>query len=75
VNGQLHALAALTIAKEMRYQLYTMLGGFYGWSGHGGEDKNPYPSRPALSLVTILTEISQLHGSHTETKHVTRKLG
>jgi hypothetical protein len=59
--------AALTLGKEPLVSLDTRLCGSYSRSGRCDEQKTlPHPywesvcGRPALSLVTILTELSRL---------------
>jgi len=39
VNGQLHALIALSLVKEMQYLLDRRVGGPQNQSGHGGEEE------------------------------------
>jgi hypothetical protein len=50
--------------KRPRYFLDRRLGGPQSWSGRGDVEKTSLPgskpSRPALSVVTILTELPQL---------------
>jgi hypothetical protein len=69
VKGKLHVPATLPQGKEPQYPLDRRLGALQSHSGRGGEEKNskpllgikPWnPNPPAYSLVTILTELSQL---------------
>jgi len=68
VSGQLHALAALPLAKSPKYPLDRRLAQPHSWSGCGGKEKtsllNPcweFNHRcPAHDLLSILTELPQL---------------
>jgi hypothetical protein len=62
-----HTPAALTLGKELQYSFNSTLGGLQSRSGRFGEETRLFastrlriPDRPARSLVTILTELSQL---------------
>jgi hypothetical protein len=66
LSSMLHALISLTPEKQPPDPLHRKLGRPQSQSGCCDEDKNPYPcwesnpGCPASSLVTILTELSQL---------------
>jgi len=62
-----HTPAALTLGEELRYSFNRTLDGLHSRSGRFGEETYLFastrlriPDRPARSLVTILTELSQL---------------
>jgi hypothetical protein len=66
MNGQLHALAALSKEKELPYTLHRRLGGPQSQSGRFGEERNIWPlpaidpwflGRPSRSLVAVPTEL------------------
>jgi hypothetical protein len=66
---QSHTPAALLSGKQLLIPLYRRLGGPQSWSEHYGEEWNLLPlpgikpqllSHPSCSLVTIVTELSQL---------------
>jgi hypothetical protein len=66
VSGQLHNLATLLLGKESLYPPYMKLGGPQSWSGSGEEKKSQpcqqlNPDHPPHNLVTILTQLPQLH--------------
>jgi hypothetical protein len=65
---QLHAPAALSLGRSLRYSLDKRLGGPQSRSGRGGEEKKTYhclcresnSSGRARSLVCVLTELPRL---------------
>jgi hypothetical protein len=66
MNGQLHALAALSKEKELPYPLHRRLGGPQSQPGCVGEERNIWPlpgielwflERPSRSLAAVPTEL------------------
>jgi hypothetical protein len=59
-----------------QYPLNRTLSGPQSQSGHGGEDKNPYPNQelnpihPDLVLIIMLTALSQLMTYHVVKEYV-----
>jgi hypothetical protein len=58
MSGQLRSTAFYLLGTRYRYPLDRRMGGPQSRSKRDGEE---VPCRPARSLVTILTEVSQLH--------------
>jgi len=65
VSGQLHTLSLYLWGNNLWYPLDRTLSGSWNQSGCGGEEKISAPTinpgHPPHSLVTILTELPQLH--------------
>jgi hypothetical protein len=78
VNGQLHAPAALSQEKSLRYPLDRRLGGSRSLSGRGNEEKNSQPppriklknpERPARSPIAINKQSPYNLTSHIDVTH------